>query len=51
MAKEKIVAAFARLDRLDLGENDGDTIDPHNSTRRADLFTLVAPHPRYSTQH
>ena len=49
MTKEKLEAIFARLDRLGLGENDGHTIYPQDSVRRADLFTLVIPTPRYSS--
>lgn len=49
VTKERLEAIFARLDRLGLGENDGHTIDPQDSVRRADLFKLVIPTPRYSS--
>ena len=49
VTKERLEAIFARLDRLGLGENDGHTIDPQDSVRRADLFKLVIPTSRYSS--
>lgn len=49
VTKERLEAIFARLDRLGLGENDGHTIDPQDSVRRAGLFKLVIPTPRYSS--
>ena len=48
VTKERLEAIFARLDRLGLGENDEHTIDPQDSVRPADLFTLVIPTPCYS---
>ena len=43
--KGKIEHALARLDRLDLGENDEDTTDAQESMRRENLFTSVASTP------
>ena len=48
MTKEKITAVFARLDRLGLERDGGHSIDSRESARRANLFTLVSPTPRYS---
>jgi len=39
--KGRIEIAFARLDRLESGEDDKDVADARRSTRRVDLFALV----------
>ena len=51
--KEKVEAAFARLDSLGLGEDkvvdEEDEADVQESMRRADLFTSVTPASPKST--
>ena len=43
MTQRKIEVAFARLDRLGLGEDDESVVNAQESLRRADLFTSVTP--------
>jgi len=45
MAKGRLEAAFARLDRLGLGEDCEDLVDPQESMRQVDLFMLVTSTP------
>ena len=43
--KRKVETAFARLDVLGIGEDDGDVADDQKSMRRADLLMSVTPVP------
>ena len=51
VTKGKIEHALARLDRLDLGEDDEGVTDAQESMRRDDLFTSVASTPPESDLH